>query len=657
MARQLLYFLVLALLTFGAYSNHFDNAFHFDDFHTVVDNARVHSLEDPLKFFRDPTAFSVLTTHQVFRPVVSLSLALDWYLSGGAKPRWFHISTFFWFLVLLAVFRALFGRLLESAGWAWFATAIFAFHPVSAETVNYIIQRGDLYATLGIAAGLLIYAAFPAHRQYGLYLIPFAIGALGKTTALIFPVLLAWYAGIYEGARGKALLARTLPALAATAAIGWWAAKMTGAAFNPGAYTPGLYRATQTYITLHYFENFFLPFGLTADTDLKTVASYDDPRVIVGVLFLALLAGAIAVTIRNKNWRDIAFGLGWFVIALIPTAVVALAEVANDHRMFMAFPGLCLAVTRLLKNLLEPRMAAAPVWRYGSLTAGIAILAGAAYGAHQRNEVWRSEETLWRDVTIKSPGNGRGLMNYGLTLMARGATKEALDYFERAAVLTPNYSILEINRAIAKEALGRPDEAEPHFLRAIQLSPDQSSGYFYYGRWLFGKGRREQAEFNVNQAVRLNPSDFNARALLAQIRAAMQRWKELGELVEDTLRLAPNDASALHYKKVLESAKGRTQQLAAVVASAKTPESWLELSLAHFQAGRYMDCVHAAEEALKLRPGYAEAYNNIAAGYNALEMWDQGIKAATEAVRLKPNWDLARNNLAHAVRQKMAKSR
>ncbi len=40
MARQLLYFLVLALLTFGAYSNHFDNAFHFDDFHTVVDYFR-----------------------------------------------------------------------------------------------------------------------------------------------------------------------------------------------------------------------------------------------------------------------------------------------------------------------------------------------------------------------------------------------------------------------------------------------------------------------------------------------------------------------------------------------------------------------------------------------------------------------------------------
>jgi len=78
----------------------------------------------------------------------------------------------------------------------------------------------------------------------------------------------------------------------------------------------------------------------------------------------------------------------------------------------------------------------------------------------------------------------------------------------------------------------------------------------------------------------------------------------------------------------------------------------MEMSLAHFRAGRYMDCVRAAEKALQLRPNYPEAYNNISAGYNALKMWDQGIAAAKEAVRLKPDWELARNNLAHAMQQK-----
>ena len=55
-----------------------------------------------------------------------------------------------------------------------------------------------------------------------------------------------------------------------------------------------------------------------------------------------------------------------------------------------------------------------------------------------------------------------------------------------------------------------------------------------------------------------------------------------------------------------------------------------------------------AKKALALKPDYAEAYNNLAAGYNSMQMWDEGIQAATQAVRLKPDYQLARNNLLWA---------
>ena len=52
------------------------------------------------------------------------------------------------------------------------------------------------------------------------------------------------------------------------------------------------------------------------------------------------------------------------------------------------------------------------------------------------------------------------------------------------------------------------------------------------------------------------------------------------------------------------------------------------------------------------RPGYAEAWNNIAAAYNSMSRWDEGISACQEAIRLKPDFQLARNNLAWAVDEK-----
>ena len=55
---------------------------------------------------------------------------------------------------------------------------------------------------------------------------------------------------------------------------------------------------------------------------------------------------------------------------------------------------------------------------------------------------------------------------------------------------------------------------------------------------------------------------------------------------------------------------------------------------------------------MKLKPDYADAYNNIAAAYSALHLWDFAIAAAQEALRIRPDYQLARNNLNWALEQK-----
>src|SRR5262249_44792678 len=143
-----------------------------------------------------------------------------------------------------------------------------------------------------------------------------------------------------------------------------------------------------------------------------------------------------------------------------------------------------------------------------------AVLAISAYGTYRRNVVWRSEESLWQDVVKKSPRNGRGLMNYGLTQMTKGDIPAAYEYFRKASLFTPNYSTLEINLGIAAGALHNDSEAENHFRRAILLAPEDSQPYFYYGRWLREKGRVQEATFNLNQSAALNPADLDPRYML-----------------------------------------------------------------------------------------------------------------------------------------------
>src|SRR5204863_1287430 len=136
--------LLLAALV-AAYANHFHNSFHFDDAHTIVNNAAIRELRNIPLFFRDATTFSALPSNQSYRPLVSTLLAIDYRL-GGIQPFWFHLSIFTLFLVLTLLLAFLIHRLLESNAISptnrWIALAAatwYGLHPANADTINYII--------------------------------------------------------------------------------------------------------------------------------------------------------------------------------------------------------------------------------------------------------------------------------------------------------------------------------------------------------------------------------------------------------------------------------------------------------------------------------------------------------------------------------------
>jgi protein O-mannosyl-transferase len=66
--------LVVAIL--AGYAYHFHNSFHFDDAHTIVNNAAIRQLRNIPLFFRDATTFSSLPSNQSYRPLVSTLLAI-----------------------------------------------------------------------------------------------------------------------------------------------------------------------------------------------------------------------------------------------------------------------------------------------------------------------------------------------------------------------------------------------------------------------------------------------------------------------------------------------------------------------------------------------------------------------------------------------------
>jgi len=660
--RNLVLCLALALAALAAYANHFHNGFHFDDSHTILYNLSIRDLRNVPRFFADGSLFSISPVNNTYRPVTSVSLAVDYWLGRGLKPFYFHLSTFVWFLVQLVLMFFLFRRLMNAADdhpsntWtALLATALYGLHPANAETVNYIIQRGDLYDTLGVVASLLMFIAWPARRKYGFYLLPAVAAYFSKAPALIFPFILLAYVSLFETA-GR--LRAVWPAFAVTAAAAVFTARMTPSTFSAGAVSASLYRLTQPWVALHYFRSFFLPTRLCADAAWVEVSSAFSAEALAGYLFVAALLAAAFYTSRRREMRPIAFGILWFFLALLPTSLVPLADVMNDHRMFFPFVGLALAVfwtLRLVLFRMTARLTANLVWLRGALAVAMLALLAAAVGTHVRNRVWHTEASLWRDVVLKSPQNPRGLMGYGHALNDLGDYAQALSYLERADNMTPNSTAIEINLGVACAGLHRDAEVERHFQRAEALDPAIDESYMQYGRWLQDKGRLAESQEQFEAALRLNPGFMPVRELLMRVYSGERNWRAIDALVDSTLQLVPDNAVARGFQA---GRAARPESAAAGspgapgVSQAGSPDALLNLSIELCKAGKYPECLTAARQALELRPAWAEAYNNMAAAFLYMKRWDEGILAARQALALKPDYVSAQRNLSWAMSHK-----
>jgi tetratricopeptide (TPR) repeat protein len=527
--------LLLLVAVLAAYSNHFQNSFQFDDFTAVVNNHAIRNPGTMLRAFVDADLFSVMPEQRLYRPVTVASLALDYWLGDSRQPFFFHLSTFVWYEVQLVLMFLLFRRIMDrtdphpsNAYTALIAAAVFGLHPANAETVNYVIQRADLYNALGCIASLWLFLRYPSQRRFCWYLLPAVAAMLAKPPALVFPFLLLVYVLLFEqdgtatlpGAeqhkKWRRAIRSALPALAVAGAAAWLLARMQPRTWHPGAASPLHYWITQPWVALHYFKSFFLPTGLAIDAGWP----YADPfsaQALAGYLFvLGLLVAAVAAW-RHGPTRPVAFGILWFIVTLLPTSLTPLADVTSDHRMFFPFVGLSLAVCWSLRLALfykTGRLSVKPYWTYGTVGAVAALLAVAGAATWVRNTVWYTQESLWRDATLKYPRDVRAWTNWGCVPFGVADYAEALFRWERAASLDPACAVCQFDLAKVYIELHQYQVAERCYQRALQLNPHVPVLYIFWSDWLRTLGRFAESRSLLERGIRLNPASPELRAAL-----------------------------------------------------------------------------------------------------------------------------------------------
>ena len=564
MKKWLPFLLIINLL--ALYAGHFDNEFQFDDAHTVKTNHYIRRLSNIPEFFVNPKTFSTLPSNQSYRPMLTTTYAIDYYLGGKVEPFFFHLSSFLFFMIQLIVMFLLFQRLLclsfsktETYYLSLFAVAWYAFHGAMPDTVSYISSRSDIFSTFAVVASLYLFT-FSFCRKYLIYLLPAAFGLFSKEQAGVLPGILFVYYIIFEtnfdlkkffkkvhfSKLIKAFLL-SLPSLVLALIVVFLGFKLSPS-WDPGGRSKIAYLQTQPFVVLDYFSTFFLPIGLSADSDWGLIHSFKDIRVFLGLIFIIFSLYVMIRTYQHPKLRYLAFGLAWFFISLIPSSsIIPLAEVKNDHRLFFPYVGLTLASTvglYLLISKLELKILSKQKSLAYALGALIVLTANSAI-ALERIAVWNTEESLWLDVTKRSPKNGRGLMNYGLSQMAKGKYQDAEGYFLRARELLPNYTTLEINLGILYRGTNRPELANKHFERALQLSPNNAKTKFFYATWLQHQGQYQEAIEHLFKSNQLAPGRIEVYHHLMDCYLALDRYQEAKSWARKALDLSPEDSRSI----------------------------------------------------------------------------------------------------------------
>jgi tetratricopeptide (TPR) repeat protein len=133
---------------------------------------------------------------------------------------------------------------------------------------------------------------------------------------------------------------------------------------------------------------------------------------------------------------------------------------------------------------------------------------------------------------------------------------------------------------------------------------------------------------------------------------SIKKWEMLYMASNQVLSFMQSDQIANEFLLLSKKEKSRLDMPIEQLVEMPTAENFLNLSLEFYQAGMFNKCIEACYQAIKIKPNFPEAYNNICSAYNQLKQWDNAIKACFKAMQQKPGYQLAKNNYDWAVLQR-----
>ena len=543
----------LVCLIVSVYANALDNEFVFDDFLVVTDNPYVRK---PIHEW--PEFFTLTPGKQVYRPLRTLSYAIDYQL-GGNGPFFYHVSNIVYHWLAACLVFAVSRRLLSPAAfgtsigvlsarpewrdWIAFGTAlIWALHPIQTDAVTYISGRRDILAGLFFLIGSYAFLRLRALEQpdqimrwvwAGTALSAFFIGALAKEVVFIFPAVFFAYdwcreyaseTSLWQNVRHTSVLHRWLylpflpVGILGAVYYSPYISNITG--WHGGG--PLATWSTVPRIWLHYVQLLVYPYTLNADYWRAFPISpnfWHAPALFALVLIILLLSSIVWAVRRGQ--RLVAFSAAWFFITLLPMShIIPHKEMVAEHYLYIPSVGFAVLVGLGLAELTH---------RWRQLGIGLGLILLLAYSARTvvRNQDWQDELSLWQKTVQTELSSARVYHNLAVVLHTeKGQLAEAEQFYYRAIEREPGYAAPHSGLAELYLDQMRYDEALIEAQKGAELSHRR-----VWSQWILGRVYYQHGDFDKALAQFVKVADLD-QDFRPAYQYAIQLYRRKGEYEE-----------------------------------------------------------------------------------------------------------------------------
>ena len=518
-----------------------------------------------------------------WHPLTWLSHMLDVQIHG-LRAGGHHLTN-----VLLHAASAvlLFLILWRLTGFLWrsaFVAALFAVHPLRAESVAWIAARKDVLSGLFFMLTLGAYVAYvacPAAKvRYWIMVLLFALGLLSKNMLVTLPFVLLLL-DYWPLNRLSGFAPRDLFRLAVEK---WPLFALTLASCVITLLVPEEVAVADRLPLALRLENAVVSYALYLGQMIypaRLACLYPNPTAplafwpVAGGLVLLLAISVAAIAFRRRHPYLL---VGWLWYLGMTAPVIGIVQISfyahADRYTYLPQIGILLMLTWTAADWFSRQ-------RYHRLlpvALSAILLSVLMIAAYLQTSHWRDSESLWTHTLACTENNYIGENCLGGALAGRGRIDEAIVHFQKALTIRPDYAKAPYNIGIVLARRGEIDGAMEHFRKALAIRPDYAEAHNDLGIALAGRGRIDEAMAHYRKALEIDGGYAEAH-------------NNLGIALAGSGRI---DEAIAHYRRALairpEFAKAHNSLGIALAGSGRTDEA-----IAHFQ------------KALAIQPDYARA--------------------------------------------------